>query len=41
QKYGVSRERVRQIEVRAFEKLQAAMKRALGDKRGQMVAAPA
>jgi RNA polymerase sigma-32 factor len=39
QKYGVSRERVRQIEVRAFEKLQAAMKRALGDKRGQMVAA--
>jgi RNA polymerase sigma-32 factor len=25
QKYGVSRERVRQIEVRAFEKLQAAM----------------
>ncbi|HXM00368.1 MAG TPA: RNA polymerase sigma factor RpoH [Rhizomicrobium sp.] len=41
QKYGVSRERVRQIEVRAFEKLQAAMKRALGDKRGQMVPAPA
>jgi RNA polymerase sigma-32 factor len=25
QKYGVSRERVRQIEVRAFEKLQKAM----------------
>jgi RNA polymerase sigma-32 factor len=25
--YGVSRERVRQIEVRAFEKLQKAMKR--------------
>jgi RNA polymerase sigma-32 factor len=28
QKYGVSRERVRQIEVRAFEKLQAAMRKA-------------
>ena len=28
QKYGVSRERVRQIEVRAFEKLQAAMHQA-------------
>jgi RNA polymerase sigma-32 factor len=27
QLYGVSRERVRQIEVRAFEKLQAAMRR--------------
>jgi RNA polymerase sigma-32 factor len=26
--YGVSRERIRQIEVRAFEKLQAAMKKA-------------
>jgi RNA polymerase sigma-32 factor len=26
--YGVSRERVRQIEVRAFEKLQKAMKKA-------------
>jgi RNA polymerase sigma-32 factor len=38
QKYGISRERVRQIEVRAFEKLQAAMKQALGDKRGQIVA---
>src|SRR5689334_2052371 len=33
QKYGVSRERVRQIEVRAFEKLQKAMKAALADKR--------
>jgi RNA polymerase sigma-32 factor len=33
QKYGVSRERVRQIEVRAFEKLQTQMKRALVDKR--------
>ncbi len=33
QKYGVSRERVRQIEVRAFEKLQTQMKRALIEKR--------
>jgi RNA polymerase sigma-32 factor len=33
QKYGVSRERVRQIEVKAFEKLQAQMKRALSEKR--------
>ncbi|MGN6149814.1 MAG: RNA polymerase sigma factor RpoH [Rhizomicrobium sp.] len=32
QKYGVSRERVRQIEVRAFEKLQQQMKRSLADK---------
>jgi RNA polymerase sigma-32 factor len=29
QKYGVSRERVRQIEVRAFEKLQRGMKAAI------------
>jgi len=29
QKYGVSRERVRQIEVRAFEKLQQGMKSAM------------
>ena len=29
QKYGVSRERVRQIEVRAFEKLQRGMKAAM------------
>ena len=29
QKYGVSRERVRQIEVRAFEKLQNGMKAAM------------
>jgi len=36
QKYGVSRERVRQIEVRAFEKLQTQMKRALTEKRGQV-----
>ncbi len=33
QKYGVSRERVRQIEVRAFEKLQKAMQNALSAKR--------
>jgi len=33
QRYGVSRERVRQIEVRAFEKLQTQMKRALVEKR--------
>jgi RNA polymerase sigma-32 factor len=33
QKYGVSRERVRQIEVRAFEKLQKNMKDALTTKR--------
>jgi RNA polymerase sigma-32 factor len=31
--YGVSRERVRQIEGRAFEKLQKAMMRLAGDKR--------
>ena len=36
QKYDVSRERVRQIEVRAFEKLQKAMKNALSQKRSQM-----
>jgi RNA polymerase sigma-32 factor len=40
QKYGVSRERVRQIEVRAFEKLQSAMKNALGEKRA-LIAQPA
>ncbi len=33
QVYGVSRERVRQIEVRAFEKLQKGMMRLAGDKR--------
>lgn len=33
QEYNVSRERVRQIEVRAFEKLQKAMLRIAGDKR--------
>ncbi len=36
QKYGVSRERVRQIEVKAFDKLQTAMKRALREKRTDM-----
>jgi RNA polymerase sigma-32 factor len=36
QKYGVSRERVRQIEVRAFEKLQKAMKSALNEKRSAL-----
>jgi RNA polymerase sigma-32 factor len=33
QVYGVSRERVRQIEVRAFEKLQKAMMRLAGEKK--------
>jgi RNA polymerase sigma-32 factor len=33
EQYGISRERVRQIEVKAFEKLQKAMKAALRDKR--------
>jgi RNA polymerase sigma-32 factor len=33
QKYGISRERVRQIEVRAFEKLQKAIKTAAFDRR--------
>jgi RNA polymerase sigma-32 factor len=37
QKYGISRERVRQIEVRAFEKLQKAMKAALADKRRHII----
>ncbi len=32
QEYGVSRERIRQIEVRAFEKLQKAMKNAMKDR---------
>jgi RNA polymerase sigma-32 factor len=39
QRFGVSRERVRQIEVRAFEKLQTQMKRALADKRSQLATA--
>ena len=38
QKYGVSRERVRQIEVRAFEKLQRGMKAALNDSGGALPA---
>jgi RNA polymerase sigma-32 factor len=33
QEYGVSRERVRQIEVRAFEKLQKAMLEVAGERR--------
>jgi RNA polymerase sigma-32 factor len=33
QVYDVSRERIRQIEVRAFEKLQAALLRLAGDRR--------
>ena len=36
-KYGISRERVRQIEVRAFEKLQEAMKAAHGAKQAEML----
>ena len=36
QKYGVSRERVRQIEVRAFEKLQRGMKAALNTSGGAL-----
>ncbi len=39
QRYGVSRERVRQIEVRAFEKLQTQMKRTLGEKRSHALSA--
>jgi len=39
QKYGVSRERVRQIEVKAFEKLQTQMKRALEEKRSHIAGA--
>jgi RNA polymerase sigma-32 factor len=38
--YGVSRERVRQIEVRAFEKLQKAMKRRASE-RGLLATADA
>jgi RNA polymerase sigma-32 factor len=40
QKYGVSRERVRQIEVRAFEKLQGAMKTAALAAQPRSLAAP-
>ncbi|MBU0868118.1 MAG: RNA polymerase factor sigma-32, partial [Alphaproteobacteria bacterium] len=35
-RYDVSRERIRQIEVRAFEKLQKAMMRIAGDKLSHM-----
>ncbi len=35
QEYGISRERVRQIEVRAFEKLQKAMKNAMREQADQ------
>ncbi len=35
QQYGISRERVRQIEVRAFEKLQKAMKQQIAERRMQ------
>jgi RNA polymerase sigma-32 factor len=41
QKYGVSRERVRQIEVRAFEKLQRGMQAAVNGATGGVLAAPA
>jgi len=37
--YGISRERVRQIEVRAFEKLQRVMKRSAGERRGELALA--
>jgi len=37
QKYGISRERVRQIEVRAFDKLQKQMKAAMHDRRPVVV----
>ena len=35
ERYGISRERVRQIEVRAFEKLQKAMKAAVAAQRAK------
>ncbi len=41
QQYGISRERVRQIEVRAFEKLQKAMKAQIAERRLQSQAAVA
>ena len=41
QQYGISRERVRQIEVRAFEKLQKAMKAQIAERRMQSQAAVA
>jgi RNA polymerase sigma-32 factor len=39
QQYGISRERVRQIEVRAFEKLQKAMKAQIAERRQQSAVA--
>jgi RNA polymerase sigma-32 factor len=39
QQYNISRERVRQIEVRAFEKLQKAMHAAVAEQRGRVAAA--
>jgi RNA polymerase sigma-32 factor len=36
-RFGISRERVRQIEVRAFDRLQKSMKNALRDKRAAMI----
>jgi RNA polymerase sigma-32 factor len=36
QRYRISRERVRQIEVRAFEKLQKSMKAQIADRRQQI-----
>jgi len=41
QKFGISRERVRQIEVRAFDRLQKSMKNALRDKRSAIIDARA
>jgi RNA polymerase sigma-32 factor len=41
QQYGISRERVRQIEVRAFEKLQKAMKAQIAERRLQSQSAVA
>ena len=41
QEYGISRERVRQIEVRAFEKLQKAMKAQVAERRLLSASAPA
>jgi RNA polymerase sigma-32 factor len=41
QQYGISRERVRQIEVRAFEKLQKAMKSQIAERRQQSHSAAA
>jgi RNA polymerase sigma-32 factor len=38
QQYNISRERVRQIEVRAFEKLQKAMKTQVTERRAQHAA---